>query len=132
MRLIVSVTLFLINSAYLLVIFYPHRMELFIAVKVILSVALMFIGDRLPKVKRNYFIGVVNPWTLRNAAVWSKTQRFTGRLVFYTSIIMLLLSFINLEWSNAVYFALIVFMIFVPHLYAAKAYFNKTINSDRR
>jgi len=131
MRLTGTFALFLINAAYILNIFYPDRVELVIAFKAIIAVGLLFFGDKLPKVKRNHFIGVVNPWTLKSEIVWLKTQRFTGTLMFSFSIVLLILSFINLDWTNAVYMALILIIVLAPHIYSANTFYQK-INPKRR
>jgi uncharacterized membrane protein len=125
LRLIGGAVLLLINAAYILNVFYPGRVELVIALKVIISVGLLFIGDRLPKVKRNHFIGYVNPWTIRSEAVWQKTMRFSGGLMFITAIVMLILSFINIAWVNAVYAAFMVSLLLVPHIYSANIFYQR-------
>ncbi len=60
--------------------------------KVICSlVALLFIliGNWLPKVKQNFFLGVKTPWALSSETVWNKTQRMGGRMFFFGGILML-------------------------------------------
>ncbi len=49
---------------------------------VILSVAVLFIalGNYLPRVKSNWWIGIRTPWTLESEAVWRETHRVGGRL----------------------------------------------------
>jgi uncharacterized membrane protein len=37
------------------------------------------IGNRMGKVRRNFFIGVRTPWTLANERVWSATHRFAAK-----------------------------------------------------
>ena len=38
------------------------------------------LGNYLPLIKPNYFIGVRTPWTLESEQVWTTTHRFSGRL----------------------------------------------------
>ena len=38
------------------------------------------LGNYLPTIKPNYFIGVRTPWTLDSEQVWTTTHRFSGRL----------------------------------------------------
>lgn len=115
--------LLMINLIYIASIFYPNRSEWAIAFKVFLAVSLLFFGDRLPKVKKNHFIGVINPWTLRSNAVWHRTQRFTGKFIVITAIILLLISFISIEWVNAIYASLLLVLLILPHIYSANIYF---------
>jgi uncharacterized membrane protein len=41
---------------------------------------IVVLGNYLPIIKPNYFIGVRTPWTLESEEVWTKTHRFSGRL----------------------------------------------------
>lgn len=125
LRLAGGVFLFVANIVYLASIFHPNKSEWVIALKVFIAITLLFFGDRLPKIKRNHFLGVVNPWTLRSKVVWYKTQRFTGKFVVGIACMLLILSFFNYEWINAIYFSLLLVMIIMPHIYSVNKYFVK-------
>lgn len=45
------------------------------------AVLLVLVGNALGKVRHNDVFGVRTRWTLADARVWDKTQRFTGRLM---------------------------------------------------
>ncbi|QUD86445.1 SdpI family protein [Phenylobacterium montanum] len=45
------------------------------------GVLLAVLGNYMGKVRQNEFMGVRTPWTLMDAEVWDRTQRFTGRLM---------------------------------------------------
>jgi len=53
------------------------------------SLLFIFIGLFLPKVKKNYFIGIKTPWTLHSEEVWDKTHQFSGKLFVAAGIIAL-------------------------------------------
>ncbi len=55
-----------------------------------LSILFYYIGVLLEKAKRNWFIGIRNPWTLSSNKVWVATHRATARLFKFTAIIILL------------------------------------------
>lgn len=52
------------------------RQGLFVAIGLLFLV----LGNYLPKVRSNWFVGVRTPWTLSNDEVWARTNRVTGRL----------------------------------------------------
>ena len=52
------------------------------AVTLALGVLLAFLGNRLPKVKSNFFLGFRTPWTLSDPDVWNRTHRAGGILFF--------------------------------------------------
>ena len=60
---------------------------------------LAVIGNYLSNLRPNYFAGIRTPWTLESPATWRATHRMGGRLIFYGSILLLLLQFIISESS---------------------------------
>lgn len=44
----------------------------------LLGLLLVAMGNYLPRVRPNWFIGVRTPWTLANDVVWQKTHRLAG------------------------------------------------------
>ena len=45
-----------------------------------IGVALILLGNYLPKVKSNWFVGVRTPWTLSSESSWRRTHRLAGWL----------------------------------------------------
>lgn len=45
-----------------------------------IGIALLLLGNYLPKVKSNWFIGVRTPWTLSSESSWRQTHRLAGWL----------------------------------------------------
>ncbi len=60
-------------------------------------IALLFIvmGNYLPKVKHNYFIGVKTPWTLASEACWRTTNRIAGYMFSVVGVLTLISLFID-------------------------------------
>ena len=61
-----------------------------------------FIGLILPKVKKNYMIGIRLPWTLHSEVVWKKTHKFGGRLSLSLGIVVAIASFLPSTWTFGV------------------------------
>lgn len=80
----------------------------------IIGTAILFIvlGNYMPKVKHNYFVGVRVPWTLANEKVWKKTHRFAGKLFVISGIIILL----GLFLSNAIRYWLIIICVWLTSI----------------
>ncbi len=59
-------------------------------------VALLFIamGNYLPKVKHNYFVGIRTPWTLASATSWRITNRIAGYMFTALGLLTLISLFI--------------------------------------
>ncbi|MDN5327573.1 MAG: hypothetical protein PWP03_211 [Candidatus Woesearchaeota archaeon] len=52
-----------------------------------------YIGVLCEKSKRNWFIGIRNPWTLSSDFVWNKTNKLAGKFFKVSSILFLLCVF---------------------------------------
>ena len=54
---------------------------------------MLLIWNYLPKIRRNYFVGIKTPWTLNNEEVWNKTHRLGGIYFFWIGISLLINSY---------------------------------------
>jgi uncharacterized membrane protein len=54
---------------------------------------LAIIGNYIPNLRPNYFIGIRTPWTLESPVTWRATHRLGGRLIFFGALILLVLDF---------------------------------------
>ena len=85
----------------------------------LISLACIFIGNYLPKSRRNYTMGIKIPWTLNSDNNWNATHRFGGILWMAVGIIGLVLCFLPFDKLFVPY--IIVFVIasgIVPVIYS--------------
>jgi uncharacterized membrane protein len=54
----------------------------------------IFLGNLLPKVPKNFFIGIKTPWTLSNEVIWDKTHRLGGIMFVVAGFVMIKKSFV--------------------------------------
>ena len=96
-RAIKAITVVFFAVLHFLVLAFALGYELDISRIVVVGAALLFIvmGNYLPKVKHNYFVGVRVPWTLASEKVWKKTHRFAGKLFVISGIIIFLSIFVS-------------------------------------
>ncbi len=57
----------------------------------------VFIGNLMPKIKRNFFIGIRLPWTIYSDEVWKKTHEMGKTVFMVMGLIILLSAFISGE-----------------------------------
>jgi len=55
-----------------------HPVDGSVVVPLVVSLLLVFVGNSLPRVRHNYFVGIRTPWTLADEGVWRRTHRFAG------------------------------------------------------
>lgn len=68
--------------------------DVFIVCALVISVLFIVLGNYLPKVERNSFLGVRAPWTRKNDVVWAKNQRFGGKVFVILGFVILLTIFL--------------------------------------
>lgn len=75
-----------------------YNIQLVFVVYLALGLLFMILGNYLPKIQHNYFMGIRTPWTLASETVWQKTHRTGGKLFVLTGILMLLGLFLPSEY----------------------------------
>ncbi len=88
---------------------------------VMVFVALIYLvmGIFLPKVKRNYTMGIKLPWTLDSDENWDKTHKFGGKIWIIAGIILLINVFIK---SKYLFLAPVFVSILAPIVYSYLLY----------
>ncbi|MCR8969408.1 SdpI family protein [Facklamia sp. 7083-14-GEN3] len=63
------------------------------------SVGILFIilGNYMPKIKQNYFMGIRTPWALADEKVWYLTHRFGGKVFVVMGILIMLNTLLSSE-----------------------------------
>jgi len=60
----------------------------------LLGLLFILIGNYLPRIRYNYFVGIRTPWTLANEEVWRKSHRFAGMAYVLAVVIFILVAFL--------------------------------------
>lgn len=81
---------------------------------VIIGIAFIAMGNYLPKVKSNFFVGIKNPWALSDPTIWRKTHKVGGYFFFLIGLLMLPMGVIDTTlYSNLVIWVLLIGIIAV-------------------
>jgi len=56
---------------------------------------MLLLGNVMPRVRRNWWIGVRTPWTLTSDAVWTKTHRAGGYLAAIAGVVIMASSLLS-------------------------------------
>lgn len=87
-------------------------------VMALLGILFMVIGNYMPQLKDNYFIGIKTPWTLSNPEVWRRTHRFSGRAWVVAGLLMLIGAFLTGAAMITLLFAAIALSVVLPFFYS--------------
>lgn len=66
------------------------------------------LGNYMPKIKHNYFVGIRTPWTLESETVWHKTHRFGGKVFVAMGVLSMLTAFWDGDWRFALFMIVLV------------------------
>ncbi|MGI5971196.1 MAG: SdpI family protein [Oscillospiraceae bacterium] len=73
--------------------FKPGRLAISTIVCALVGLLFIFIGNIMPKIKSNFFMGIKTPWTLSSDVVWYRTHRIAGILWFIGGLLIIVSSF---------------------------------------
>lgn len=66
---------------------------------VVLGVMFIVLGNYLPRVKPNWWMGIRTPWTLENDQVWRDTHRLGGKLFVAAGLLTAAVALLLPEWA---------------------------------
>ena len=65
----------------------------------LLGILIIGIGNYMPRLPQNYFLGIKTPWTLSNEYVWQKTHKIGGYSFVIVGIIIAVYGLLELPYS---------------------------------
>lgn len=83
------------------------------------SVLMIFLGNYMPKIRRNRFIGIRTRHTLQNDALWHQTHRFTGIIMTSCGVLSLVMSLLGFYTAALV---LLPVSVLLPTVYSEILY----------
>jgi len=120
--LVLNIFFFLVQ---LYLITYALELIAFNVINVIvvaMGVLFVIIGNLLPKVKQNFFMGIKTPWALADEQVWYETHRFGGKIWFGVGIIMCICGFLPGQAGIPIVLGGAVIAAIVPMVYSYIVY----------
>ncbi len=96
--------------------------------RLMVGIGLLFIvlGNYLPKVRSNFFLGIRTPWTLSSDEVWVRTHRFAGKLMVFLGLAIMLAAWLPPAWSFGVVVGSAICLVVVTFGYSYWLYRRET------
>ncbi|GLQ96051.1 SdpI family protein [Dyella mobilis] len=85
-----------------------------------MGLLLMFVGNYMGKLRKNFFAGIRTPWTIASDEVWERTHRFAGWVFMLAGIIVVVASLVNAPVLLSV--SVVVVAAFIPAVYSYLVY----------
>ncbi len=101
------------------------------AIKPMIGILFIIIGNYLPQAKQNYTYGIRTPWTLDNEEVWRKTTRVGGKGFVICGIIITLTVLLPARPSFWIVSGSIVSLIVLIFLYSYLVYTRLARQGDK-
>jgi uncharacterized membrane protein len=76
----------------------------------------ILLGNYLPRVPQNWFIGIRSPWTMSSEVVWKKTHILGGWLFILMGLVLIILTLMGVDFIYTLVL-LIPVVIYVAILY---------------
>lgn len=90
-----------------------------VIISILMGILFIAIGNYMPKVKRNYTMGIKLPWTLNSDENWRRTHRFGGICFIFMGFIFFVSPFVKSE--VIIYLPLIIVAV-LPAIYSYYLY----------
>ncbi|MFO7895843.1 MAG: SdpI family protein [Candidatus Cloacimonadales bacterium] len=86
----------------------------------ILGLMFLLLGNYLPKVPSNFFLGIRTPWTLSSEYVWRRTHRLGGVCFVWGGILLMISALLPAAQSlmSNIIFGIFTFVILLPVAYS--------------
>jgi len=90
---------------------------------IIQAMSLLFatIGILMPKIKKNYFVGIRTPWTLQSDEVWAKTHKFGGKAFIIAGALCFFTAWMG-DWAFGAFMTIILLAALSPMVYSYLEY----------
>lgn len=120
-------------ALYVFTLFAAAGYKLDIRKFIIPSMSLLFIvfGVLMPKIKRNYFVGIRTPWTLHSEQVWLKTQQLGG-WAFIAAGILCFFTLWAGAWAFGIFIVIVLLAVLAPIIYSYLEYKKLGLFKDKR
>ncbi len=87
-------------------------------VPLLVGLLFIYIGNLMGKLKTNWYVGLRNPWTLSDADTWNKANRFSGKAMMISGLLIGLDGFLADNLKLPVFIAAIAIAVIVPTVYS--------------
>lgn len=114
----------------LVAVAYKHDFLVALVTPVAVGILFMLIGNYMPRMQPNWFMGIRTPWTLSDEQVWRETHRVGGRMFMVGGLAMLFAPLLPVQWVFIPLMAVILLCVLGPILYSYWLFRKYVANSS--
>lgn len=87
-------------------------------IRIVIGAVFIVIGNYMPQIKPNYFMGIKTPWALNDDANWKKTHRFGGKAFIIGGVIFMISTLLPDGLTEKIVMPAILIVILSPMAYS--------------
>lgn len=85
---------------------------------ILLGILMIGMGNYMPRLPQNYFLGIKTPWTLSNEYVWQKTHKIGGYTFVVAGMIITIYGLLELPYSFIILMVVLLFDVIFSFIYS--------------
>lgn len=74
---------------------FNEKVDMVLIICLMMAILFIVMGNYMPRIKQNFFMGLKTPWTLSSEKSWRKTHQLGGILFIIAGIILVIFVFID-------------------------------------
>jgi uncharacterized membrane protein len=102
------------------------------SVFILIGALFVAVGITMPRLGRNWMMGIRNPWTLTSESVWHKTHRMGGKVFIVLGILTALLAFLPSATATVTLIMLVLLFVIGINAYSWRLYATEALHERER
>lgn len=124
-QIAIALFMFAMQIMTMIVALHPNIIQASTFINMGIGILFCVLGNLMPKVRANYFIGIKTPWTLRDEDVWRRTHRISGKLWFFGGFLFIIASLLPNRYGAIVLFMILLILVGIPTIYSYGMFLKK-------
>ncbi|WP_043930624.1 SdpI family protein [Bacillus sp. EB01] len=121
-----TLLLFFVINILMLLAGLDYKVNVSIVMPILVGITFIVIGNYMPQMKPNYFVGIKTPWTLNDENNWKQTHRFGGKTFIIGGLLLILSIFLPARFVD-ISFLIILVILLSPIVYSFILFKKKSI-----
>ncbi len=108
-----------------------YNMQIGRVIPALVGILFIVIGNYMPQIRPNYFMGIRSPWALDNPYVWKKTHTFGGIVFCIMGVVMMAAPFLSEALGTPLVIGALLGGAVLTYLYSYIIYLKDKKNKDQ-
>lgn len=106
-----TLLLFFVINILMILAGLNYKVNVNIVIPILVGITFIVIGNYMPQMKTNYFVGIKTPWTLNDENNWKQTHRFGGKAFIIGGLLFIFSIFLPARFVDISYPIILVILL---------------------